>query len=91
MDFICSELSSDSGSDCEDEYNEFCKTNAGMNGFIYQQMLILSRLKELERSVQIQRNVVDNLSYTLERIIDMLLAIIKIKGNDKWNEKIAKT
>jgi hypothetical protein len=72
LTFTDSESSNDS--DCEDEYNEFCKTNAGMNGFIYQQTLILSRLKELERSVQIQRNVVDNLSYTLERIIDVLLA-----------------
>jgi hypothetical protein len=80
LTFTDSESSNDIDSDCEDEYNEFCKTNAGMNGFIYQQTLILSRLKELERSVQIQRNVVDNLSYTLERIIDMLLAINKNKG-----------
>jgi hypothetical protein len=74
LTFTDSEPSNDIDSDCEDEYNEFCKRDAGVNGFIYQQTLILSRLKELERSVQIQRNVVDNLSYTLERIIDMLLA-----------------
>jgi hypothetical protein len=54
LTFTDSESSNDIDSDCEDEYNEFCKTNAGMNGFIYQQALVLSRLKKLERRVQTQ-------------------------------------
>jgi hypothetical protein len=68
MDFTDYEYSSDS--DCEEEYNAFCKKNAGFNMFIHQQTLMLSRLKFIE-------NRIDNLAFTLEGVIDVLLAINK--------------
>jgi hypothetical protein len=73
MSLTFSDSDSDASSDCESEYLSYCQENKTELSFIVQQTLMLTRLKKLEDMILHPSNVMDNYSYTLERIIDGLI------------------
>jgi hypothetical protein len=68
--------SSDSESDCEEEYLEYCSENKTELNFIVQQTKILCRLRRLEA-------VNDNLLWQIEKVVEALFEV-----NENLNKSV---